>query len=476
MGAAVERNILMKYLEAAGLLSIGLLFFIWPVPNTITMRGLLLFSCLAIFVFIASKSASWSGRMRGLGTPFSLIVLFTLWIIVQALFISGEPSWAMSEIVGQWGNGLAALWIGLALGIASEKGKVLCKKNIYLVLFGALLIHVLYIDLTGLIESLQARQMASKVAGLTGGPDKSNYLSILLLLILGAEAFVRAVYKKRMLDVSTFSLIVSLLATLLSIYFEAMRNGTISVALAAVVMLVLLLKEEIDYFSKPVVAFFIIAVISAFVYLSIKADHKWDNVKQTIPIALDTQNNKAWLDLSKYPLPKLQNGEQVERSAYLRIAWIKEGIALVKEHPFGIGFGRNAFGHGIKKKYGEESAAAHSHSGLLDMAVGAGIPGLVLWVGFLMCMMAASLKHFKVHKSGTALLLFLLIISFIWRMSVDSIIRDHMLQQFMFLAGLLYMLTQGEARADCGNDTSCDVYKGAAYCNEERDHGGKPEE
>jgi hypothetical protein len=436
----------MKYLESAGLLFIGLLFFIWPVPHTITIRGILIFSCLAVFVFIAAKNASWSKRLRGLGAPFVLLFLFTLWIIIQAFFISNETSYAMNEIIGQWGNCLAAVGIGIALGIASEKGKVLCRKNIYLLLSVALLIHVIYVDLIGLIESFKTGQLVTKISGLTDGPDKSNYISIFLLLILGTDAFVRVVYKRRMLDIGNLVLAGGLLVTFLSIYFEDMRNGTIAVTLVMVVILALFLKEANYSFSKPMVAFFAIALISSFVYISVKADHKWDTVGQTIPIALDTQHNKAWLDFSKYPLPKLPNGEPVEVSAYLRIAWMKEGIVLVMEHPFGIGFGRNAFGHGIKNKYGAESGAAHSHSGLLDIAIGTGFPGLILWIGFLFCLMVASLRQFKMHKSCAALLLFLLVMSFSLRMSTDSIIRDHMLQQFTFLTGLLYLFMQTEQK------------------------------
>ena len=261
---------------------------------------------------------------------------------------------------------------------------------------------------------------------MTDGPDKSNYLSIILLIVLVTDAFSRVVYKRRMLVVGTFVLTFGLIATFLSIYFESMRNGTIAVTLVMVVMLALLLKRRIIRSVSRWWPCLQSVVISSFVYISVRADHKWDTIGQTLPIALDTQQNKAWLNLSKYPIPKMLNGEPVEQSAYLRIAWLKEGILLVMEHPFGLGFGRNAFGHGIKNKYGEESQTAHSHSGLLDIAIGTGLPGLILWIGFLFYLMLASFRQFKMHKSYTALLLFLMVMSFSWRMSVDSIIRDHM--------------------------------------------------
>ncbi len=126
-------------------------------------------------------------------------------------------------------------------------------------------------------------------------------------------------------------------------------------------------------------------------------------------------------------------------SVYLRIAWLKEGLLLVRDHPFGIGFDRNAFGHGLKAKYGR--GVGHSHSGLLDMAIGLGIPGALLWLGFFASLAAIAWRRHRASGNYAAILLLLLLLDYGVRMVLDSVIRDHMLQQFMFLAGLAAVLT-----------------------------------
>jgi len=435
----------MKYLQYMGLLLVGLLFFIWPIPHTITARGILTCLCLAVFVYVASRSESLGESLRKFGLPFVLYMLFTLWIVLQALFISAETAWALKEITGQWGNGFIALCIGLSVGISMGKSGVL-RSNVLQILLLALVVHVLYIDFDQIIKFIKAGQFPQRLSarGLTEGLDKINYLSSYLLLILGTEVFCRAAYKRRMLAIGNIALASLILATFLSFYFEETRNGTIVMVVLLAVIVGLLLKEAKFSMRKPVAVLLVLAVIASFVYISVKADQRWKTFEETVPVALDTEHNRAWIDPSKYPLPRLPSGDPVEVSAFLRIAWLKEGIILAMEHPLGVGFGRNAFGHGIKNKYNEESGVAHSHNGILDLTIGTGFPGISLWCGFLVSLMFASARQFRINGSSAALLLFLVVANFALRMAADSIMRDHMLQQFMFLVGLLYMFMPGE--------------------------------
>ena len=118
---------------------------------------------------------------------------------------------------------------------------------------------------------------------------------------------------------------------------------------------------------------------------------------------------------------------------------------LVRQHPLGIGFGRSAFGHGLKAKYGEGSG--HSHSGLLDLAIGVGVPGALLWLGLIVILMRLTWKQYRATHSYVALLLLLVLTDYGARMVLDSIIRDHMLQQFMFLTGLAAVMMLAGNRA-----------------------------
>jgi len=65
----------------------------------------------------------------------------------------------------------------------------------------------------------------------------------------------------------------------------------------------------------------------------------------------------------------------------------------------------------------------------------------LLWLGFFVSLMRMAWKRSRAVHNHAAMLLMLVLVDFGARMVLDSVIRDHMLQQFMFLAGLAAVLT-----------------------------------
>ena len=105
------------------------------------------------------------------------------------------------------------------------------------------------------------------------------------------------------------------------------------------------------------------------------------------------------------------------------------------EHPLGVGYGRNAFGHALRKH--EDTPLGHAHSGIIDLTVATGWPGLLLWLAFI----GLSLRHgwlrYRDQSDPRGLILFFVTAGFFGRMLLDSINRDHMLVMFFLLLGTL---------------------------------------
>ncbi|MEW5942644.1 MAG: O-antigen ligase family protein [Pseudomonadota bacterium] len=438
----------MRALSVLGLTLVGLLFFIWPIPHTIAARNLLMLASLALLGCLAYKAKlGWPALYAELKMPARLGLAFIGWLLVCALVISSETSWSLGEIAGQWGKGLLALGIGVLGGGLAIQGKLFSRNSLLLMVFTALFAHVLYLGASDVVGFLGNGVLARRVSGLTEGPDKANYLTNMALAILAAEVFFRVTFHRRLLPLNNFLLVAAIGLTGFSSYIEGMRNGMVAVLfLFASIGGLYWLENRQKMKTGLLVGSLagLIAVVGIFGYASFKADQRWQTLFQTIPVALDTAHNKAWLDFQKYPLPTLADGRPVEVSAYLRAAWFKEGVVALMEHPLGIGFGRNAFGHAIKEKYGE--GGGHSHSGLLDLAIGTGIPGMLLWLGFLLSLLYLAARRYFQHKNPYALILFFLVTGYSARMVVDSIIRDHMLEQFMFLVGMFGVLMLHEKR------------------------------
>ena len=433
-----------------GFLLLGFLFFIWPVPGTISIRDISIFLLFIIFLYSGFMLKPPYVRTKGLSTPFVILALLTIWTVSEAFFISPETTWSLREITGQWLISLM-VFVTAALAAASvEEGTFLKGRNIIMLLFAILLAHIIYVDFYAIYMFARTSALPTWVAGLTGGKDKSSYLSHFLLMMLCVEIYFRTRPKKGYLPINNSMLCLALSLTLFSIYLEGVRNGTVAAVLLLVAfILVYFLRSDRSLRRLALVSSFI-ALLLVFGYISSISSkseqrHRWTTFLETMPLALDTQNNKAWLNPNKYPYPKLKSGETVHGSNYERIAWIKEGVVLVMENPLGVGFGRNAFGHAVKRKYpAEDVQASHSHSGIVDFAVGTGFPGLFLWVLFVGWLMLRSMDKFRKQESYYGLLLFFIAADFTLRSLVDSVLRDHMLQMFMFFAGLLYVLMLSE--------------------------------
>lgn len=439
-----------RWLEKTGLVILVLLFFIWPIPRTISLRDLLLVLVLLVSGYRAWRRGRSRGNPRALFTPAIMIATLTAWMYFVAFFISPESAWSIDELNSQWIRALAALVAGVAVAMAAGPDSDL-RQKVLLVIFAALLLHVLIVDILAVkqwSQDLMAQREFGRISGLAGGPDKSNYLTNLLLCFLLAESLYRLLSKKRALPFGNVFLGSAVGIALFSMFAERMRNGVAVFALMLLLAGLLWLLAQKSRLRKTgfvagAAALAVITLGGLGLAVAIKGHTDLEKLIETAPIAWNTEHHRGWLNEKKYGLPLLSTGEAVDPSAYQRIAWLKQGLLIIGEHPLGIGFGRNAFGHGLKAKYGE--GGGHSHSGLLDFAIGTGVPGALLWLGFFVSLMRLAWKRSRATHSHAAILLMLLLLDFGARMVVDSVIRDHMLQQFLFLAGLaaIMMVTEG---------------------------------
>ncbi|HYA38392.1 MAG TPA: O-antigen ligase family protein [Candidatus Methylomirabilis sp.] len=436
----------MKRIEMLSLALLGILFFVWPVPHTVSVRDLLLVLNLALFGYLAWVRRGSGAGLRELSAPALVLAGLTAWMYAVVFFIFPENTWSLGEIQSQWWRALAALLIGAFAAISARDNRRLTVAALA-VLVAALAVHVLYVDFQAMQGLLKPGQL-ERMAGLTEGPDKSNYLTNVLFGFLLAELFFRAVYGERVLPLSNTVFAAALALTSVSVFAERTRNGMITLVLMLLLLGWFYLRARQARLNRLVlasgiVAMFAIVLGGAALVVSARQSSSLHELIDTIPIAWDTEHHREWQEDNPASWPKLPNGQTVDVSVYQRVAWFKEGLLLVRDHPLGIGFGRNAFGHGLEAKYGK--GGGHSHSGLLDMAIGLGVPGALLWLGFFASLAVIAWRRCRAGANYAAILTLLVLTDYGARMLLDSVIRDHMLQQFMFLTGLAgVMMTASE--------------------------------
>jgi hypothetical protein len=429
----------MKKLEAAGLAMVALLFFAWPMVRGIPARNFFLVTSAAIFGYLAwrQRPSGWPATLR---LPIALYVALTLWLLFVVVFLSRPVGPAVEEFWGQWlKSGLVFVlgaWVATTVG-REASGRV----RIFTVLAAVLLAQVLYVDLSA-IGGATTDGPARRMIGVFGGPDKTSMLVNLLFGVLLVETLQRAVRGERMLAVGNVGLGACFVIALFGLYVTDARNGLVELTAMSLAVLAVAVSANRKRLTRGAWAAAIAWALSAPLALglvSVKYDPRWQGFAETVAIAWDTHTHRAWLDPEQSPLPQRTNGQAVDQSTYLRAAWLKEGALLVAEHPWGLGYDRAAFGRGLQLKYGE-GRGNHSHSGLLDLAIQAGIPAALLWLALLASLLALAVRSYRQDRSFPALLLLAIVAGFSIRMLLDSNIRDHMFKQFMFLTGVLAVM------------------------------------
>jgi hypothetical protein len=190
---------------------------------------------------------------------------------------------------------------------------------------------------------------------------------------------------------------------------------------------------------------------SVALWAMLKSDARWGRFLTTAAVAWNIDADIAWVNAEKKPLPLASDGLPVEQTAYERISWARYAVRLIAENPFGTGVNRNSFRELVAEKFGDV-LAAHSHNGYLDLALSMGLPALFLWIAFLIVLIRHGYRAYLTGQQAAGLALLFLIAAFAVRAFLDSILRDHILNEFMFFAGLLVAASsQNEETLRAGN-------------------------
>lgn len=452
----------------AVLINTGALLAVWPVPGTIGLRNALL-GLLVLQLAISTwqnrnKPATWQWPKW----PLGFFLLLTAWIVIVILGWAAEPALSWREFRGQWILPALCGWAGMVVAIqALNFGEIGLKKIaavVFYTFFGLVALHdmldALYWLITGETPFRQAPVLyLPKLPGLwvqgesfwsvfdrTFG-EKFSFVNNTFAALLFAEVIQRVMQKKPWIPVANAVLGAGLVALLLCSYWLSFRNGNIgllAMLVMAGLMVLVRLRHRISVPKMIVVLSFGIVLLVGLVGAFWKSDPRWMRFSETVPLALDTEHHQAWISTRFESYPLLSDGNPVDASAYERIAWIKEGSRLALEQPFGTGLNRNAFFDGIDRKFnlGGTVRGGHAHSGIIDFTIANGFPGIALWISFLAALAWIGWKAFRDGHVSVGLVLMFLVSGFFSRSIVDSNLRDHVLQQFLFMVGLFAIMAQ----------------------------------
>lgn len=420
----------------------ALFLFLLPVPGTLALRQFLLLSALGCTVFAWRRQGrSPDAFPRDSRVLLGGLAVITLWLLLQAAFISDETAWALKELVGQWLPALLAA--GLGIGLARLRQADWTRQRMLGLLAACMLAQVLASLLAVLPLALEAGKFPESRTGFTAGKLEITYWNNLLLALLLVDAVSRWSKRGALTALPKAALFLGVAATLLSNLAFGARAGVIGAGLLIASLSLLVLWHERAKLGRWRLSAFLavsLLALSSLAIVNYRTDARWEKFRETAEIAWSRQGGNAWLDFYTFPLPRLASGEPVEVSAYLRVAWIRAGVDLVTDYPLGVGYGRNAFGHALRKTV--DTPVGHAHSGMIDWAVGTGWPGLALWLGLMLALLLGGLNRYFRRQDAAGLVLAFVVSGFVGRMAIDSINRDHMLILFFLVLGMLTALSE----------------------------------
>lgn len=412
------------------------LVVIWPLPHFMALKNILFVSLLSLLLWAQYKDRQYELLRVIVRLPLVTLAALIAWLFAVAFWVDKSSFRSLDGIKGEWLPAIVSFIIGFLLLPTLVRGGMDCRR-VLRTLFWALMA----LTVAQLLVASWYFVFEGRLPGFFGGisDHKANitYITSIALGLLVPDVLTRMGGSRFLgLSARTQLLAFAVLATVT--YLSGARNGILVFLLVAILgaTCLLIMASRLSRKATLIGALVVGLCIIIALWAMIKVDARWARFLSTVPVAWDVEKNHAWLDTQTRGLPIASDGLPVEVNAYERIAWARVALHLLAEHPLGSGITKSSFKELVEEKYGE-TLAAHSHNGYLDFALSAGIPGLAIWLLFLFVLLRAGISSFKATRAGGGAALVLIVVAFSVRSGLDSILRDHILEEFLFFSGLL---------------------------------------
>jgi hypothetical protein len=423
------------------------LSFVYPIPHTIALRNLLLGIGLVASLWLLKSNrptGEWWISLRRFRAAGGVLAVLTLWLFLQSTFISPYPEAALRMLRGDW---LVVLAVGFVAVCAAFAIRQDCGHRLLTAFVLAHCAHIVW--LLGWQLTAWA-QTGTYPMGLTpfAHKDYQSMLVTTLVSLLLASLVARAAARRVFFGLSWRVTAAMLLLACISAATLQSRNAVIIVVLLLLMAVGLYAKFEHKRSTKRTLTIALVLLLfgALVIGLGLRNDHRWKEFDEAAAVAFDTTHNLGWLDESKYPRPRMSNGQPVDHSAYMRLAWAKIGLEQVAVYPWGLGYGHKAFGWAVNRSYNAQTGHESSHSGLLDFTLANGIPGIVLWLALTALLLAGGWRAFGTGWSPAGLMLVFTVVAYFLRCLLDGQLSGFRLETYALIAAALVVSSALECR------------------------------
>ena len=354
-------------------------------PHTLGIRSISFAVGAILGVYIIIKNYRLLFQKNA--APIWLIFLLFAWMTIHLLFIGKNYELQIAEYLSLWKRAALGTIFAIGFGIAVTQSNQ--ARNWWIVVMGLCSPSIVYF----------VKYIATYLLPIIGFKPP-----IFLMLFKGtAEFYVAKISyvffcfpplaialgmfsaNLKRADVNQASYIgeqwfwlLTVIAVLGVFICENIKNGIIYSVVLIVVFLTLVLKNGLYRLSKSnlkmIAVIFLAGII--FVFHNIRSNPSWGTLWADYEIASQVSPDVVWKTQDLY-YPKNKYGMTVSGTNFDRIFFAATGLNLLENNLIGYGLVQSSFGHLAREQW-PNAPLIQTHSGWLDLALGLGLPGVLL--------------------------------------------------------------------------------------------------
>lgn len=379
------------------------------IPGTGTLRSLFLMFGLVHLAWVIrgrSERPSWPNHRSEL----NLLIILTVWFLVQSLFLSGTPSESLKAVFTHWGKILILIFM-MAAFLAYSKDP---KSTRNWMMLGAFLSSFFHVVAT---LGFQAWKLVAVGHFLVGESLLGNYGYIspyitMSLALLTAEIVARFGFNRDLLPFRLSAIWFFLFLTLCAEGLLAAKAGyvmsVIQLSLASAILIVICRGP------RKIAAGLLSVILLGALATPLSFANRWKNFSEGLVSSIHQESN-----LSNTFVSSSVSELGIDPSIFVRYSLAKAGLEAVANKPMGYGYDSNGFGRFVEEKTGI-SGAVSSHSGWIDFTIDNGIPGLLILFLLTGVLLKRGLTVFLQSGNPASIALVLTVVNYMGRCAIDG--------------------------------------------------------
>lgn len=422
------------------------LCFVWPIPNDqllFNRNGFIYTIILCSFgLFFTSRTARQKLDTHQIKFVLITLWLLTLYILFNGLFVAPDLKEMVGTWDGQWLRPVLLFCSGLILmPVLQTQFPSLTSARLFtlivLCFWGVICIHLLdsawlywrdgYIHWGETRIVYNRTRMSFQVNMITG--------------FLLAELLARGLLHQRFLRLKTPFLAFMLLCNLVCTALVDTRWGTIGLVGSLFSTFILLSLHSMRRSRVLLTGGILlgITIASALLgYASWKTDPRWQSLEDDAVTGWNAPFTSFCYNKTNGTVPTNDLGRPMNHSNGCRASFFHQGWKLVGEHPAGMGPRKEAFRYVLRRDTQDNRIdIPHSHYGLIEFGIQNGVVGIAGWLILLAGCWYIGWREFRHGNMMAGMFLLLFTVGFFSRTMVDHNLKDHYLEQYMLLTGLL---------------------------------------